>query len=50
MIQQTLAGLGSLSTTTLDTSGVAYWAHIGGFVYGLLAGFFFYKEAKAMRD
>ncbi len=50
MIQQTLAGLGSLSTTTLDTSGVAYWAHIGGFVYGILAGFFFYKEAKAMRD
>ena len=50
MIQQTLAGLGSLSATTLDTSGVAYWAHIGGFVYGILAGFFFYREANAMRD
>lgn len=50
MIQQTWAGIGTLGTAAIESSGVAYWAHIGGFVYGLLAGIFFYKEAKAMRD
>lgn len=50
MIQQTWAGIGSLQTVTGDVSGVAYWAHIGGFVFGLLAGIYFYPEAKKMRD
>ena len=49
MVQQTWAGIGSLGTMTSDTSGVAYWAHIGGFVYGLIMGFVFYAEAKKMR-
>ncbi|MGI9192614.1 MAG: rhomboid family intramembrane serine protease [Chitinophagaceae bacterium] len=49
MVQQTWAGLGSLGTMTSDTSGVAYWAHIGGFVFGLIMGFIYYPEAKKAR-
>jgi membrane associated rhomboid family serine protease len=50
MIQQTWAGIGSLQTVTGDVSGVAYWAHIGGFVFGILGGLYFYPKAKSMRD
>ena len=35
-IQNILPGLGSLGAA-VDTGGVAYWAHIGGFVAGVLA-------------
>ncbi len=41
--QQLLAGFGSLAETK-DTPGVAWWAHIGGFVAGLIAGYYF-KQA-----
>lgn len=34
-------GLGQLSVQTAQSAGVAYWAHIGGFVFGVAAGFFF---------
>lgn len=40
--QQFLAGLGSM-TQTADTAGVAWWAHIGGFVFGVAGGFLFRK-------
>jgi len=36
--QQLLSGVGEISIDTADTAGVAWWAHIGGFVFGLLAG------------
>jgi membrane associated rhomboid family serine protease len=37
--QQFLFGLVSLQmTTTVQTGGVAYWAHAGGFVVGILLG------------
>ena len=36
-IQNVLPGLGSLVNSASNTSGVAFWAHIGGFVAGLLA-------------
>jgi membrane associated rhomboid family serine protease len=39
IVQQLIAGVGSLQVKTMDTTGVAYWAHIGGFVFGLVAGF-----------
>ena len=42
--QQLLAGLGSLASTS-QTGGVAWWAHIGGFVFGVLAGFYFKKRS-----
>lgn len=40
MGQQLISGFGSLSETG-DTAGVAWWAHIGGFVAGLIGGYFF---------
>lgn len=39
---QLVSGVGSLGATTSTTDpsgGVAYWAHIGGFVFGLLIAF-----------
>ena len=35
-IQNVLPGLGSLVTTASNTGGVAFWAHIGGFIAGFL--------------
>ncbi len=49
IVQQFVAGVGALSATTTDTSGVAYWAHIGGFVFGLVAGLMFRKQAYALQ-
>jgi membrane associated rhomboid family serine protease len=38
-VQQALFSLASLSTdVNLGSSGVAYWAHSGGFVFGLILG------------
>jgi len=31
---------------TLETSGIEWWAHIGGFVYGIIIGFFFRKKIE----
>ena len=39
--QQFLAGTASLSVNTADSAGVAWWAHIGGFVFGVLAGIYY---------
>lgn len=36
---QLVSGIGSLGALTEETSGVAWWAHIGGFVFGLIYGF-----------
>jgi membrane associated rhomboid family serine protease len=33
--------LGSLASNTAEGSGVAYWAHVGGFVFGIAAGIYF---------
>ena len=38
-VLQLFSGVGSLGMG--DQGGTAYWAHIGGFVYGLLVGFLF---------
>ncbi len=40
IIQQLVSGFMSLNQAT-QASGVAWWAHIGGFAFGILAGFFF---------
>jgi membrane associated rhomboid family serine protease len=37
---QFLSGIASLGVQTAQTGGVAYWAHIGGLVAGVIAGFF----------
>ncbi len=41
-VLQLFSGVGSLGMG--DQGGTAYWAHIGGFVYGLLVGFLFKKS------
>lgn len=41
IMQQMISGVGSLGTVNLDSGGVAWWAHIGGFIYGFAAGFYF---------
>ncbi len=38
---QLLSGFASLDASTAQASGVAFWAHIGGFVFGVLMGFLF---------
>lgn len=43
--QQLISGFGSLAEKA-DVGGVAWWAHIGGFVFGLLAGFYFKKAME----
>jgi membrane associated rhomboid family serine protease len=47
IVQQIIAGYGSLASNTADEGGVAYFAHIGGFVFGVLAGFYFKNEVKS---
>ena len=36
--QQALFSIASLGETNLGAGGVAYWAHSGGFVFGLILG------------
>lgn len=50
IIQQLVSGYFSLGTSAAETSGgVAWWAHIGGFVFGLLMGWFFRRRFKPER-
>ncbi len=42
---QFLSGVGSLGATTHEEGGVAYMAHIGGFVAGLILTLFFRNKA-----
>lgn len=44
--QQLVAGWALLGPRTSDTSGVGYWAHIGGFAFGIVCGFLFRARAK----
>jgi len=47
IVQQLVSGFASLGPATAETAGVAWWAHIGGFVFGVAAGFLFkgtYKD------
>lgn len=39
-IQQLFSGLGSFGPASSASEGVAWWAHIGGFAFGLLAGIY----------
>lgn len=41
--QQLLSGIGSLGPATANSAGVAWWAHIGGFFFGIIGGFLFRK-------
>jgi len=39
-VQQLISGVGEIGKNS-DTGGVAWWAHIGGFVFGIAFGFLF---------
>ncbi len=39
IVQQIFAGIGSLGLGTEEQGGVAWWAHIGGFLFGAIVGF-----------
>jgi len=41
IVQQLFSGFASLGPDTAETGGVAWWAHIGGFVFGVAVGFLF---------
>ena len=45
IVQQIISGVGALNIfgggEGMDGGGVAYWAHIGGFIFGVLFGFLF---------
>lgn len=38
-VQNLFSGLGSLGPESAQSGGVAWWAHIGGFVFGVIIGF-----------
>jgi membrane associated rhomboid family serine protease len=42
-VLQFFDGIGSITGNTAQTGGVAVWAHVGGFVFGALIAFFFYR-------
>ena len=45
--QQLISGVAAIGPETADGSGVAWWAHIGGFAFGVLAGFYYRKIERA---
>ncbi|MEM1123305.1 MAG: rhomboid family intramembrane serine protease [Bacteroidota bacterium] len=43
--QQLISGIGAISQTA-EASGVAWWAHIGGFAFGIIAGFYYRRVER----
>ncbi len=43
---QFVLGVGSLNPTAADTGGIAYWAHVGGFVAGMVMIIPFWLRAR----
>ena len=48
--QQLLNGVGAIGGNSAHTGGVAWWAHIGGFGFGLLAGLLFRRFFNTSLD
>jgi membrane associated rhomboid family serine protease len=44
--QQLFSGIGGFATQTTASAGVAWWAHIGGFVFGIASGFYFKNKVR----
>ncbi|MBE7556400.1 MAG: rhomboid family intramembrane serine protease [Anaerolineales bacterium] len=44
-VTQLFSGVASLGVPTAQTGGIAFWAHIGGFLFGLVVGFLFRGRA-----
>jgi membrane associated rhomboid family serine protease len=47
IVLQWINGTASLQVNTADTGGTAWWAHIGGFAFGMLAGFYYRFSFRA---
>jgi membrane associated rhomboid family serine protease len=43
-VQQLISGMGVIGLRGEDAGGIAWWAHIGGFVFGLLAGAYYRRK------
>lgn len=41
IVQQLISGVAAIGPATSETAGVAWWAHIGGFAFGVIAGFYY---------
>ena len=41
IVNQWISGTSTLSEMNTESAGIAYWAHIGGFVFGVIAGFYY---------
>jgi membrane associated rhomboid family serine protease len=46
-VQQFINGFISIVPASAFTSGVAWWAHIGGFVFGIITGFLIRKQYES---
>lgn len=46
-VLQLFSGIGSITTSSADTGGVAFMAHIGGFVAGFILTFLFRGSSRA---
>ena len=46
-VTQLVSGLLSLDTSAADGSGIAFWAHIGGFIFGLVLAATFRPRRRA---
>lgn len=49
IFQQWMSGTAALEVATEQSTGVAWWAHIGGFAFGVLAGFYYRSSGKLNR-
>jgi membrane associated rhomboid family serine protease len=49
-LMQLLSGVGSLGVSNAAAGGTAFWAHIGGFLAGLLVGFTVRARPQAWRS
>ncbi len=49
IFQQTMSGTAELNVETSESAGVAWWAHIGGFAFGVLAGFYYRTTGRMKR-
>ncbi len=48
-VEQFIAGLGSLSAQAANSGGVAFWAHVGGFVTGMILILPFWGRARQLK-
>ena len=48
-VSQLFSGLLSLGATAAQSGGIAWWAHVGGFIFGLIAGRLFAIRKQSTR-